>query len=212
MYVITPATGMRDRRAAVIRPMAAILWLGVLAAGCASPQPVAGVMSGRIDATAFRSLPEGAPIAVSPPDDTPRSIRLTRLLAGALAARGIPAENDAALVLTYEATTTTATATARAGFPDIGLAGVIGSSGTRDVGLTIGLPIFGFGRRSADRYEYVVEMAVAERDGSRLWQARAVGLAGTGDIVEIARTVFPVLIGQIGRTARGIGIPNGQHP
>lgn len=191
-----------------------ILWAGVLAAGCASPPPPARVLSGRIDATVFGDVPDGAPIAIAPPDDTPRSIRLSRLLAGALSARGVAAENHAALVLTYNVTTATATATAsaRGGFPDIGLAGVVGSSGTRNVGLTIGLPIFGFGRRSGGHYEYTVEMAISERDGSRLWQARAAGLAGTGDVVEIARTVFPVLLEQIGRTARGVGMPAGQPP
>ncbi len=191
------------RQGATRRLTAAVLCVGLAAAGCAAPPPT-DFLSGRIDATAFGDIPGGVPIAVAAPDDTPRGIRLTRLLVDALTARGIAAESNAALVLAYRATTTPASS--RDGFPDIGLAGVIGSSGTRDFGLTIGLPIFGWGKRPDGRYRYVVELTLDERDGSRLWQARAAGFAGTRDVVEIARTVFPVLLDQLGRTARGVAV------
>lgn len=183
--------------------------MGVLAVGCAAPPPAENFLSGRIDATAFDDLPEGASVAVISPEETPRGIQLTRLLVSEMTARGIAVQSDAALVMTYRATT--AAAPSPGGFPDIGLAGVVGSAGTRDVGLTIGLPIFGWGRRASGRYEYTVEMAIAERDGNRLWQARAAGLAGTKDIAEIARTVFPVLLQQIGRTVRGADMSGNQH-
>ena len=183
----------------------AALCAGLLVASCAAPVPPAGVLSGRIDTTAFGEVPAGTPIAIDSTDDTPRSMLLTRLLDNDLTRRGVAVAEGAALILGFRLSATAATK--GAGFPDIGLAGVVGSSGTRDLGITIGLPIFGWGRRSSDRYQYVVELTLDERDGNRLWQARAAGLAGTKDVVEIARTVFPALLEYFGRTERGAGLP-----
>lgn len=180
------------------------LCLGLLAGGCTSPPP-AGVLSGRIDATATGDVAADAAVAVEPADATPASAALRDLLVDELAAHGIRVVADAALVVSYRAAVTPARS--RLGVPEVGLAGVIGSSGTRDVGVSVGLPIFGLGDRALGRHRYALEVALTEREGHRLWHGYATGIAGTGDIAAIAPTVLPVLLDQFGRTVRGLDVP-----
>ncbi len=178
------------------------LWL--LAGGCVSPPPE-GVLSGRIDATATGDV--AAAVAVEPADGTPESAALRALLVDELAAHGIRVAAGAALVLSWRVAVTPARS--RFGVPDVGLAGIIGSSGTRDVGVSVGLPIFGLGDRTLGRHRYAFEVAVSDRERRRLWHGYATGVAGTDDLAAIAPTVLRALLDQYGRTVRGLDVPTG---
>ncbi len=83
------------------------------------------------------------------------------------------------------------------------------SSGTRDVGVSVGLPIFGLGDRARGRYRYAFEVAVSDRERRRLWHGYATGVAGTDDVAAIAPTVLPALLDQYGGTVRGLDVPTG---
>ncbi|MFQ5785934.1 MAG: hypothetical protein ACE5H8_14090 [Alphaproteobacteria bacterium] len=184
------------------------LLVGLLAAGCAASTPD-GVLSGRIDATALGDLYPGAAFVLAAPGGATDVAGLNGALADALAARGIVIAADAPFVLDYRISATPATA--RLGLPEFGLAGVLGSNDTHDVGVSIELPFFGLGDQIRKRYRFAAEITVSRRDGMHLWRGRVHGLAATGDLDTIAAQVFPALLDHLGETVRSRAFDPGPH-
>jgi len=172
-------------------------------AGC-SPAPKGDVFSGRIDAAAIAPFPAGAPVSLAVEGDGPTREALAARLRRLLVARGHGIDANASYALSLRVITIASGG--RASAPDIGLAGVIGSSGTRDVGVSIGLPILGLGGAPRNRYRYVVEIDLRDRTGALVWRGRVDGLAATRDADRIAARVLPPLLDRLGRTVRGEGL------
>ncbi len=195
-------TGENRDRPRAWRGLVAALLLAALA-GCARA-PDSDVFSGRIDAAAIAPLPAGAAVSLAVAGDGPARAALAGRLRQLLAARGYAIAADAPYALSLRVIALAAGS--RASAPDIGIAGVIGSSGTRDLGVSIGLPIFGLGGASETRYRYVVEVEIRDRAGALVWRGRASGLAATRDADRIAARVLPPLLDRLGRTVRGEGL------
>jgi|GEM_PF-4066760 len=184
------------------RGLAAIALVAALAS-CA-PAPGGDVFSGRIDAAAIAPLPAGAPFSLAVEGDGPTRAALIERLRRLLVARGHGIDANAPHVLSFRVITVAAGG--RASLPEVGLAGVIGSSGTRDVGVSIDLPILGLGGAPRNRYRYVAEIELRDRAGALVWRGRVDGLAATRDADRIAARVLPPLLDRLGQTVRGEGL------
>ncbi len=184
------------------RRFAALALIAALA-GCTSA-PRSDIFSGRIDAAAIAPLPAGAAFSLTVAGDGPTRAALAGRLRRLLVARGHGIDANAPYALSLRVITIAASG--RASPPNVGLAGVIGSSGTRDVGVSIKLPILGLGGAPRTRYRYVVEIDLRDRDGALVWRGRADGLATTRDADRIAARVLPPLLDRLGQTVRGEGL------
>ncbi|MSP68155.1 MAG: hypothetical protein EXQ96_08740 [Alphaproteobacteria bacterium] len=171
--------------------------LALLLAACAGTGGE-GRTHGTIDATATAPAPAGRAVRVVAEDGRTDST-LGPIIARGLRDRGMTVADDGTLRLAY-----------RLGFgpgdpperPGVSVGGVIGSSGTRDLGIGIGLPLLNwFGPRET-RFTLAVILKRDDDDGV-LWQGWITGATRDEDAGRAARATASLLLGYLGDTVRG---------
>ena len=178
----------------------AALWLLALAVAACSAPARDDVVWGTLDATVYGALDAIEAVALEPAPGAARRPEIEARLARSLGWRGIAVQDEAPLLLRY-VIESTPVATEGDGL-GIMLAGSGGSSGDNDLGLGFDLPLFG-DRGKQRQTAFLLELRLAERDGTLLWRGRARGRARLTGEPAIARAVAPLLLGQLGRTEPG---------
>lgn len=175
------------------------LFLAVTVLGCAGDAPPPGrLIKGTVEATLEGEAvaPNAlwlAPIAGAPPEPG-----VEEALRDSLSLRGVEVATEAPFVLRY-AFVGAPTTLDDAGL-GIGVGGVVGSSGTKDTGVGVELPVFAE-RRGDEGVAFRLDLALERRDGKRLWRGRAEGLARPLTPGAIARPVVPLLLNRLGQSA-----------
>lgn len=178
-----------------------IVALCLVAAGlvaCSPPPPQRESMAGSLDTVADHPLPDALHLALAPCDDSAATLELRFALEGELGRLAIETSDEAALRLAYCAALVPLDELA--GYlPDIAVAGTIGSSGSSDIGVGIGVPVLGGGGRIS-RYRFEITAAIEDRNDRALWSGRAAGAAELYSFRAVARTVAPLLLERLGTT------------
>ncbi len=169
--------------------------VALLLVGCSAYGPGA-TLSGRVQATAFETIPRVTKVALASPGGDAGDPETEALIAAALAVRGVAVDAESGLLLVY-LVQTTPSERAR-GWPDLIFAGTVGSSGNNDFGIGLDIPILGGPRKRQTRY--LIELALKAPDEVLLWRGRATGLSRADETGEIVRRVLPELLRALGRT------------
>ncbi len=166
--------------------------------GCSSSPPQREALAGTLDTLAEHPLPDALLVALAPCDETAATLELRFALEQELERLEIETSDQASVRLTYCAAVVPLDELA--GYlPDIAVAGTIGSSGSSDIGVGIGVPVLGGGGRMT-RYRFEITTAIKNRDNLTLWSGRAAGAAELYSFRAVARTVAPLLMERLGTT------------
>jgi hypothetical protein len=167
-----------------------------------SPPPQRESLAGTIDTLAHYDLAHDGLLALAPCDQTTPTFELRFPLERALDRLGFEISDQAPLRLVY-CTTIVFLDVLDGYLPDIALAGTIGSSGSSDIGVGIGIPVLGANERFS-RYRFEITTTIKDREGLELWSGRAAGAAGLYTVRALVRTVAPLLIERLGTSARQV--------
>lgn len=168
-------------------------------AACSSPPPQRESMAGSLDTVAGHPLPDELFVALAPCDGTAATLELRFALEGQLERLAIDTSDEAPLRLAY--CVALVPLDQLAGYlPDIAVAGTIGSAGSSDIGVGIGVPVLG-GSGRVSRYRFEITVTIEDRNDLALWSGRAAGAAELYSFRRIARTVAPLLLERLGTSA-----------
>lgn len=180
-----------------LRWPAVVLALALL--GCATDRPPPGTLINvKIESTQEAEPVAPSALSIAPLAGAAPEPGVEDALRRSLSLRGIAVEPDAPFVLRYAYVGVPKT------FEDqslgISFGGVIGSSGTRDVGVGLDLPLFEEvpGNQGI---AFRLDLTLERRDGKRLWRGRADGQARLLAPGAIARPVVPLLLNRLGETS-----------
>ena len=179
-----------------------IVALCLVAAGlaaCSPPPPQRETLAGSLDTVADHPLPDALLVALAPCDESAATLKLRFALERELERLAIETSDEAALRLAYCAALVPLDELA--GYlPDIAVAGTIGSSGSSDIGVGIGVPVLG-GSGRISRYRFEITAAIEDRNERALWSSRAAGAAELYSFRAVVRTFAPLLLERLGTTA-----------
>ncbi len=178
----------------------ACLLVAVGLAACSSPRSQRPSLAGTIDAVVDRPVPALESVALAPRNDGVAILEIGFELKRALASRAIAIDDEAPIRLVYGAAIDSLDLT-EGTLPDIALGGTIGSEGTTDIGIGIGVPLYG-GEGGPGSYQFAIEASLETRDATVIWRGRAAGAAAHYSFRAIVRTVIPLLLDRIGETVR----------
>ena len=166
--------------------------------GCSSSPPQRAALAGTLDTLAEHPLPDALLVALAPCDETAATLELRFALEQELVRLEIKTSDQAPVSLAYCAAVVPLDELAGY-FPDIAVAGTIGSSGSTEIGVGIGVPVLGGGGRMT-RYRFEITTAIKNRDNLALWSGRAAGAAELYSFKVVAGTVAPLLLERLGST------------
>lgn len=192
-------------RRAILLACLLVFW-----AGGADAQTPAKAGNGIVNAVSFEPIPANTPITVRPLDDSDANLRLKEDFEAALRAKGFTPAPDAQIVLTFE------TGNEIGSWVDKGRRSLIElqAKGGRDGGedaqamLNIynstrgGLLNKGDGGTSITTPStYTIRVTVDNRNGGkRLWEGWTTADLVQGDREQLAKSMLPVLMGNLGLT------------
>lgn len=184
-------------------PTAAILlWCAGLTA-CAGP--AAGRAGATLDTTRFQPLPVIARVALlrlGAPED-PRSL-LPGAFEDALLARGIEIDPNSPIGLSYRTDVAEVPLGGRRG--GVGVFGSTGSSGSTDLGVGIGFPLFSSGGQRTG-YRHLLEAVLSDATGRPIWRGQARRVSNLRDGGREVLPLVPLLLDRLGQTVRNEVVP-----
>lgn len=170
------------------------LLLAAASAAAQGPAQVRGLMQ----ATAYAPLPDGAPLALRPPDGSQPSRDMALVLGEALARLGRGSDPGAPHQLSFRIGDVPGVAVPRP--PDIELRGALGSSGHDDAEVVLRLQMLDRARPRPSSRARLLIIEVSDRAGAPLWRAR-VEASGAEDDVRLVEALAPLILARLGEPA-----------
>lgn len=160
---------------------------------------------GVMDATAFETVPQGAPIAVRPPDGSPENRDIAALLSETLGGLGHAVNPGASLLLGFRITDLPGSTVPRP--PNVELRGSLGAEGNEDAEVVLRMQMLDRSKPSARTRTRLIVIELSERSGRPLWEARVEASAAVDDDVALAEALAPRILAHLGRAAYGLQLP-----
>ncbi len=178
-------------------------WLALAACGPAPlERPEAKRLWGTLEAAAPAVVARPEAVWLEPADRSNAGPAFGEALESVLREEGVAIEPGAGLVLAYGATVEAGEGPLLP-IPSIALEGTVGSASRADLGLGIGLPLFGEGPE-ARRFRFAVSFALKSPDGTLLWEGRAMGASEGYRLSDVARVVARLLAERIGQSVEAV--------